>query len=251
MTLTRKTVGVPKVEARLVASLRRALIREATGPLRRSVTAVELDSFQGVADLVIGEFNGLHILPGTISRNRLKAFSFSTAKLLATLDRRKVIRVSQIAEKCGLSLATVRKELRKLRETKIIDIQRPDRVRILHLVSPPFKELVAFEVKVKDWKSGLRQARSYKSFANQAYLALPQGRAELLKDHIKVFKRFNVGLVGVGSGGRLHWHARARRSKPISLARYYYASLQLLINTPRGMLKSATKTLHSQAPRPN
>jgi DNA-binding MarR family transcriptional regulator len=242
MTLTRKTVGVPKVEARLVALLRRALIKEATGSLRTSVTAVELDSFQGVADLVIGEFNGMHILPRTIPRNRLKVFSFSTAKVLAALDRRKVIRVSEIAGKSGLSLATVRKELRKLRENKIIDIQRPDRVRILHVVSPPFKELVAFEVKVKDWKSGLRQARSYKSFANQTYLALPEDRAKVLKDHIKILKRFNVGLVGVGSDGRLHWHARARRSKPISLARYYYASLQLLIDARRGIVKCATKT---------
>jgi hypothetical protein len=101
--------------------------------------------------------------------------------------------------------------------------------------------MVAFEVKVKDWKSGLRQARSYKSFANRTYLALPIERADSIKQHVDVFRRFNVGLLGIEKGGGLQWFVKTRRSSPISPARNFYASVQLLKNTPLSMFKSARK----------
>lgn len=241
MSDTRKTVGVSKAEARLVATLRRALVNEAARSRRRRVTAVELESFQGIADLVVGELNGRHMLPRKVPLKRLEFFSFSTAKILAALHGRKNIRISEIAEDSGLSETTVRRELRKLRDTRIVDIVGRDRVRILHAVSTPFSEMVAFEVKVKDWKSGLRQARSYKSFANRTYLALPIDRADSIKQHVDVFRRFNVGLLGIEKGGGLRWFAKTRRSSPISPARNFYASVQLLKNTPLLMFKSARK----------
>ena len=237
----RKTVGVSIAEARLVAALRRALVKGVARSRRRRVTAVELDSFQGVADLVVAELNGHRMLPPEVPRKRLEIFSFSTAKVLATLRGRKNIRISEIAENSGLSQETVRRQLRQLRNAGIVDIGERGRVRIVHEVSPPFNEMVAFEVKVKDWKSGLRQARSYKSFANRTYLALPSMRANSVKKHLQVFRLFNVGLVGIGKGGGLQWFIRTRRSKPISPARNFYASVQLLKKTPLAMFKSARR----------
>lgn len=251
MAAKRRTVGVSKAEARLVAKLRNALL-DATGPgHRRRVSALELDSFQGVADLVVGELNGHGLLPPGVPRSRLKKFSFSTARVLASLRGRKTGRISEIARTSGLSEKTVRRELRRLQAASIVAILDRGRVLVLHGIISPFAEVVAFEVKVKDWKSGLRQARSYKSFANRAYLALPIDRAHSIKKHVKVFRLFKVGLVGIGRRGCLRWFTKTRKLSPISPTRNLYASFQLLRRTPLKLLKSSRPLWRSPGHRPN
>jgi DNA-binding transcriptional ArsR family regulator len=246
-----RRVGVSKAEARLVAALRTALANESALSHRPRIYALELDSFRGVADLVVGESNGHLLLPSGTPRRQLTAFSLSTARVLAALGRKKATRISEIAKCSGLSDSTVRGQLRKLKDAGIVQSEAEGQIQVLHRVSPPFYELVAFEVKVKDWKSGLRQARNYRSFANRTYLALPLDRAEAVKKHREMFKRFKVGLVGIGKTGTVQWFVKPRRSTPISPAHNFYASILLLKQAPIAMFKPSEPPWPSPARRPN
>jgi DNA-binding transcriptional ArsR family regulator len=232
-------------------ALRQALDEGAGRSRKQRVSAVELDSFQGVADLVTGEFNGRHLLPDEVPRSKLKMFSFSTAKVLAALVGRRRACISELESVSGLAQQTVRRELQTLKKAGLVDTRQHDQVRMLREIRAPFREIVAYEVKVKDWKSGLRQALSYKSFANRTYLALPLDRADLVKKYHEVFRRFNVGLLGVGRGGKPTWFTTARKLRPISPARNIFASIQLLRNASPALFRSSAQPLQSPRHQPS
>ncbi len=65
-------------------------------------------------------------------------------------------------------------------------------IKTLDLYSP-IKKLVAIEVKLKDWKQGILQARRYKSFTDECYLAI-------LADYERnidydLLNQFGIGLI--------------------------------------------------------
>jgi DNA-binding transcriptional ArsR family regulator len=223
----RNTVGKPGKERRLVRDLWLAL-REDSAAKRRHLITCELDCFQGVADLVSGMRNGHRLVPRGVSPSALGPISFSLAKVLSSLSQRKVAEIRTIAQTTGLTPQTVRRQLSILGELRIIKLKPGGRVRVLHEIGCPFKQIDAYEVKVRDWRSGLRQALNYRCFANRVFLAMPLNRANALRERIDIFRRFNVGLVGIDDAGRLVWLFKARRQRPISLARSFLASIRLL-----------------------
>lgn len=223
----KQVIGISTKERRLVAALRGAL-RRSSHPRRNVIFCSELDCFQGVADLVVGIKNGYDLLPKTNPRKQYEGFSFSTAKVLAALQGRKFHSVSDTSRITGLSEDTVRKQLNTLRSLGVVGVHRKGFVKTIRVVRPLFREIAAFEVKVKDWKSGLHQARNYKSFAHRVSLALPLRRAVALKSQAKIFRRFGVGLVGIGKAGKLVWILKPPKLKPISPARNFLASIRLL-----------------------
>jgi len=223
----RNTVGKPRQERRLVRDLWLALGKDSSAKDRRLITS-ELDCFQGVADLVSATRNGQRLVPMGMSPRALGPSSFSIAKVLSALSQRKVAGIRTIAQTTGLTPQTVRRQLSILRELRIIKLKPNGTVNVLHQIGCPFKEIDAYEVKVRDWKSGLRQALNYRCFANRVFLAMPLNRANSLREHLGIFRRFNVGLVGIDKNGALVWLRKGRRQRPISLARNFLASIRLL-----------------------
>jgi hypothetical protein len=229
-----RQVGVSKQEKYLVASLRLSLLKTVRSRSKHFV-CTELDCFQGIADLVSGTPNGYRFLPSKTPRRRLKHFSFSTAKVLSALQGRKVTDSTRIAQATGLSKQTVRRQVRFLEELSLVRVEPRGRLRVTHEIKPPFSEIEAYEVKVRDWKGGLYQARNYRSFAHKVSLALPLRQAKQLKGQLGTFRRFKVGLVGIGNTAQLVWLVKPRRQKPISRARTFLASIHLLKKgAPRG-----------------
>ena len=53
---------------------------------------------------------------------------------------------------------------------------------------------LAFEIKMKDWRSALAQAFRYKYYANKSVVVLPPNDAENAKEYIKTFKTLGIGL---------------------------------------------------------
>jgi hypothetical protein len=53
---------------------------------------------------------------------------------------------------------------------------------------------LAFEIKIKDWRSALSQAFNYKYFANTSIVVLPPKDAENAKAFLKTFHLMNIGL---------------------------------------------------------
>lgn len=190
----------------------------------------ELDCFQGVADLVTGFANGHQILPRRSDNKALKSFSFTTAKVLSILEGRRAAEVSEVVRATGLSRETVLKQLSTLRRFALVDVTQKGKILVTHKIRSPFREIAAYEVKVRDWKSGLHQARNYRSFAHRVTLALPLARAQKVRKYLSVFRQFKVGLLGIGNRGQMVWLLKPRKLKPISPARNFLASIYLLTN---------------------
>lgn len=220
------SVGVPGREKHLVTALIAAIRRKAA-PRKSVVVTREMDCFQGVADVVTGTYNGYRLFPHN-ARTNLHLLSFSTAKVLSCLVGRRTANIKTIADASGLAISTIKKELAVLRKMEMLRARTGSLVSIAHGIRQPFKEIAAFEVKVKDWKSGIYQARNYRSFAHKVSVALPLNRARLLRKRLNDFRRMRVGLLGIGPAGDLEWFLKPRRQRPISNPRSFLAAINLL-----------------------
>ncbi len=222
-----RTIGVPKEERELVTSLAAALKR-ADPRSKKNLICTEVDCFQGVADIVVGKVNGYRLFPRNTSTRKLELITLSTAKVLSALSGRNAGEVHTVAQRCALTSSTVQRQFRILCNLGLARFEPGGRIRLLRTIKKPFQDISAFEVKVKDWKSGLCQARNYRSFANRVSLALPTNRANRLRSKLAVFRQFGVGLVGINGDSELTWFLRPRRCKPISAARNMLASTLLI-----------------------
>jgi hypothetical protein len=180
-----------------------------------------------VADLVVGTYNGHKLFPSTAKPN-VALISLSTTRVLSALAGKKRSTLDNISRVSGLSQPTVRKQLAILSRFGLLKVRDLGRVSITHEIRPPFKEILAFEVKMKDWRSGIYQARNYKSFAHKVAVVLPLGRAVLLKSRMLDFRRMRVGLVGVAPNGELKWLRKPHRQKPTSSPRNFLAAVRLM-----------------------
>ena len=69
---------------------------------------------------------------------------------------------------------------------------------------------IAVELKVRDWKSGIRQALVYKLGADAAYLAMPIEHVRRVD--LDELRKFNIGLLSV-SPEEVREHVRPKRSQ--------------------------------------
>lgn len=60
-------------------------------------------------------------------------------------------------------------------------------------------ELIAFELKLKNWKQAIKQAFRYKSFSNISYVVIPSISVDVALKNIELFKKYNIGLAGFNS----------------------------------------------------
>ena len=56
------------------------------------------------------------------------------------------------------------------------------------------ESLLAFEMKLNDWRKALGQAYRYRYFADAAYVVLPPQAVAIAKQHLNVFQKLGVGL---------------------------------------------------------
>lgn len=54
--------------------------------------------------------------------------------------------------------------------------------------------IIAFELKLKNWKKAAKQAFRYKSFSNISYVVLSSKNANAALNNIELFKKYNIGL---------------------------------------------------------
>lgn len=56
------------------------------------------------------------------------------------------------------------------------------------------ESLLAFEMKLRNWRKALGQAYRYRYFADTAFVVLPPEAATTAKEHLEVFRKLGVGL---------------------------------------------------------
>jgi hypothetical protein len=98
---------------------------------------------------------------------------------------------------------------RKLREKIITKLQELDAVEEIgeEEFIPRWKykegitDCLSIEAKISNWQRGLYQAYRYKWFSDTSYLALYDSRISPALKNIDLFKKLNVGLLGVKDDG--------------------------------------------------
>jgi hypothetical protein len=80
----------------------------------------------------------------------------------------------------------------------------------------PRVRAIAFELKLRDWRRGLRQAYRYRAFANQSYVILDASNARPAIRNTELFVRFNVGLVCIDLEGFITIHHEPVYDRPFS-----------------------------------
>jgi hypothetical protein len=66
--------------------------------------------------------------------------------------------------------------------------------RKLSVKSKPRTYIIAFEMKIADWKAAIPQAFRYRFFSNRSIVVLPSEEAERAKRFIQTFRVLHVGL---------------------------------------------------------
>lgn len=74
------------------------------------------------------------------------------------------------------------------------------RGRVDVIAVDPANTVIAFEAKLKDWKSALHQAYRNTCFAHQSYVVLPKSTAFTALSYLAEFEKRGVGLCYVDSG---------------------------------------------------
>ena len=74
---------------------------------------------------------------------------------------------------------------------------------------PPIIEIMAVELKIRDIKGVLRQARNNCYFTDYSYAAMPIGRCNKMKSEtLRIFENIGVGLLGVNDNVKIIIPAR-------------------------------------------
>ncbi|MEX1143201.1 MAG: hypothetical protein WEC16_00025 [Anaerolineales bacterium] len=78
------------------------------------------------------------------------------------------------------------------------------------------RETLAFELKLSNWKRALIQAYKYKSFANRSFVLMDAGGVTSAVKNIALFKKAEVGLLSLDTGGVLETHYYPGHHRPYS-----------------------------------
>ncbi len=86
----------------------------------------------------------------------------------------------------------------------------------MHQPPPPAKEtLLAFEMKLRDWRKALAQACRYRYFADAAHVVLPPEIAERARLFLDTFRKLEIGLWSFDKQtGRIRSFYTPRRKTP-------------------------------------
>lgn len=176
-------------EKKLVYKLDKILKRE----FGTNLAFHEFSAGYGIADLVFAP--NFSFTKRSIKRTPIT--DFSSLALLLTLNDDRIYKQSELlASFPQLTQKEMKRLLHALTTTHYLEKIGPDAYHKSMLVlNPlnPIKSLIAIEVKLRDHKQGLVQARRYQYFADESYLAILK-EAERNID-FEEFNKHNIGLI--------------------------------------------------------
>lgn len=151
----------------------------------------EVNLGYGIADLVAGI---------RINKNQLKLRhshleTFDVA-LLNLIRQHKGIGHSEVLSLIRSSQQRLKIGVKKLIQEDLIEMSSDD-YYVFRNYTEYFKDTIAVEAKLKDWKRALNQAYKYKWFADRSFVCMPTKNIKSAYKNIEMFKNMNVGLISV------------------------------------------------------
>ncbi len=172
-------------EAELVSALAVGLKKK----FRTDTFVQEFAAGYGIADLAFAK----NFLSNRNSINRVPIDNYYALKAYLRLPSNEPFFIEDIMKVSGTSKSMSKKIANTLVEHSYFHEEKHSYFKLENQIVNPIKKLVAIEAKLKDWKQGIMQARRYKSYTDECYLAI---LADYEKNiDLNYLKQFGVGLI--------------------------------------------------------
>ncbi|MDO8657356.1 MAG: hypothetical protein Q7K55_01350 [Candidatus Levybacteria bacterium] len=196
-------------EAEMVKVLASALKQK----FNTDVSVQEFAGGYGIADLVFAK----NFVAETNILDRTPINNYYALKSYLKLSSKTSFSVDDIIKLSGTSKGISEKVISYLLKENYIYKDGKHYCKSNVQFKNPIKKLVAIEAKLKDWKQGILQARRYKSFTDECYLAI-LARYEKNIDYTYLDK-FGIGLILFNEKNGEIW-IKQKPSKNILLSFY-------------------------------
>lgn len=146
-------------------------------------------------------------------------------KIYDYINKKKVDNIEEITKKVSMSKKNICKYIYELKEKNILEFEK-DKIEVLkNLDLQDIGTNISIEVKLKDWKNGILQAKRYLRFSDYSYLAiLEQYQKNIDLDELK---NSGIGLIVVGD--KIKQVIKPKKSKQCD--KYFkYISISSLLN---------------------
>lgn len=170
-----------------------------------SVSQKDMDALEefsagtGIADLVLFKPNEKE-LKKRLSRHLPSITNSKDLKVIQSIQIIGNQTNEQIARNCKLPQSTTNDILLSLIDKGVVESTKKG-YRLLFSIRSNTDRSIAIEAKIKDWRSGIKQALRYKEFAQYVYLAMYDDKIEPCLAKEDMFKQLGVGLIGVSNSG--------------------------------------------------
>lgn len=185
-----------RYETELVEVLERSVRQHAGGLAPRGCNTIrELLVGRSIPDFVLWWSDTPDLLPSP------GLLSTEECVLLSFLRQRVSTRIDVLERLCGAERGAYRNGmLSQLQDRGLLERGEGGSVKLSAMWPPPVK-VVAFEAKLERWRTALRQAETYRRFADQAYVALPRKMEEAPNGDLDEFAARGIGLLAIDSQG--------------------------------------------------
>ena len=141
-------------------------------------------------------------------------------RMLRIIERNGSIAINDLARSMGYSKSYVRRIISYVNPLYLIN--RNGVVSLLNGYVPYTNEVIAIEVKKKDWRNGLVQADHYLIAAHKSYLAIPEKTYHKIPPEVIDWAQNNgIGIITIGTKGRIEEKIPAKKMGPRIKASYY------------------------------
>ena len=139
-----------------------------------------------------------------------------------------VITVEELRIQTQINDKRLQSCLNELIEKGIIKLNNNKLRLVKKIFSLDLGKVISIEVKLKDWKNGLLQARRYLIFSDYSYLALPEEKIKNVD--IDSVQRYGIGLLSVKNDGKIEEIVTPIKSNECDYKQKYIISSHILEN---------------------
>jgi len=169
------------------------------GNYKKLIPITEFSAGTGIADVVLCSYD-----PKIAKKRKTKPLTDRRVleAYLLLLKFTDGLSVKHIHAQLGYSQKELRERiLPDLYSSGLIEINDDSYKLKASLESGGLGKVIAVEAKVRDWRSGFRQAVRYQEFADESYLAVYEAHIKPCLEFRSAFETAGIGLIGVSNEG--------------------------------------------------
>ena len=216
-------------EAALLRSLEKRLRESWNSHEARSRLLIsELANVQGRADLVEAHIRTLPfaVCPEDLARSLC---SPSKAQILANLRYCQTRSRGFLAGVTGLSERSLEGHIRQLERVGLVEVYKSLAVSLSCRLPWTMVDIVAYEVKLSNWRRALHQAIGYRSFSRSVWIVMPASTVRHALKVEGVFRAQGIGLKALEGDGSTRIVIRGKKHRRPTSRRLYFMAVGVIL----------------------